>query len=442
MTTRSVATRPTRSSVSSSSARASSTRVIPSTSRSTTAQTYNSLRTNSRPTITTGSRATNTRANSSVRSVANVNRSNRSISTPRANNSRPIRVVNNNYNENNIMIGGSRRSYPRPYGYSSSYPRVTTRVVRPIGIHVGIGYNGFGFGFNYGYPYPYTYPYSYRYPRYRSVRYYDPYYIPTSSYYYNYAPYYAPIVRIYNPVVPPTQVIIKEVAVASPTQQVVMQEPVVDEGLPLQTQLIEGALRDGGEGRKAAVRGLGQFRNLHSVAVLVDVVINDVDAEVRAAAAMSLGEIGDPAGYEALLRSAASEHEESAKLAAEAAMAQIKLIAGEDSVYVSPKMPPMNTGDVELGQHLEALRFGDDPSRKEAADNLAGYPGTQSVAALIDTLMNDARDNVREASAESLGKLGDRIALPFLRATQINDPDKSVREEASDAVEKIYDKII
>ena len=353
-------------------------------------------------------------------------------------------MVNNNYNENNIRIGGSigigsRRDYPRPYNYR--YPNSSVRVVRPIGIHVGIGSGGWGFGFSYGYPYPYTYPYRYSYPRYRSIRYYDPIYYPTSNYYYNYAPYYAPIVRIYNPVVPPTQIIVKEVAVAAPAQQVVYQEPVV-ESVPLQTQLMGSALREDVDNRKTAVRGLGQFPNLHSVATLVDVVINDVDAEVRAAAAMSLGEIGDPAGYEALLRCAASEHEESTKLAAEAAMAQIKLTAGEDSVYVSPKMPPMNTGDVELGQHLEALRFGDDESRKEAAENLSAFGGTQSVAALIDTLLNDARDNVREASAESLGKLGDRIALPFLRAAQINDPDKSVREEASDAVKEIYDKII
>ena len=271
------------------------------------------------------------------------------------------------------------------------------------------------------------------------MRYYDPIYIPTPSYYYNYVPYYtyAPVVRIYNPA-PPTQVIVKEVAVAPPT---VIQEPAV-EAVPLQVQLIGSALREGDEVRTSAVLELGKFHNLSSVAALVDVVINDVSPEVRAAAATSLGEIGDPAGYEALLRGAASEQEESAKSAAEAAMGQIKLKAGEESVYVSPKMPPMNTGDMELGQHLEALRFGDDQSRKEAADNLRGFPGTQSVAALIDTLMNDGRDNVRETSAKSLGELGDRLALPFLRAAQINDPDKSVREAASGAVEKIYVKII
>jgi len=56
--------------------------------------------------------------------------------------------------------------------------------------------------------------------------------------------------------------------------------------------------------------------------------------------------------------------------------------------------------------------------------------------------VNDAREEVREASARSLGVLGDWIALPFLRAAQINDPDKSVREAVSNAVKKIYDRII
>ena len=163
---------------------------------------------------------------------------------------------------------------------------------------------------------------------------------------------------------------------------------------------------------------------------------------LSAAAARSLAEIADPAAYEALLRSAAAEQEEDVRQAAQKAAERIKNLHGEEKLYVSPKMPPMNEGIVELGIYLEDLRYGTAELRRKAADKLQEYKGTQSVAALLDALVNDADEKVREEAAESLGDLGDRMALPFLKWSRYNDPDKTVRKKAEEAVEEIYHTIL
>jgi hypothetical protein len=79
--------------------------------------------------------------------------------------------------------------------------------------------------------------------------------------------------------------------------------------------------------------------------------------------------------------------------------------------------------------------------RRQAADALAKQPGTQSVAALIDTLVNDNDARVRADAAESLGKLNDRMAGDFLQWVAENDTDKSVQRETHVAIEKIGNTI-
>ena len=110
-------------------------------------------------------------------------------------------------------------------------------------------------------------------------------------------------------------------------------------------------------------------------------------------------------------------------------------------LYVGRIMPPMNHGKKRLGRYLENLRFGSAGTRKRAAKKLDAYASTQAVAGLINALVNDSNDDVREEVAESLGKIGDRMTLPFLRANRYNDPDRSLREEAAKAIERIYNTI-
>ena len=83
-----------------------------------------------------------------------------------------------------------------------------------------------------------------------------------------------------------------------PTPPVVVQSPTVH--VSRQYRLIIKAIREGSQDRKLAARELAEYRNIASVAVLMDVLFNDGDAEVRRAAARSLGEIGDPRAIEPL----------------------------------------------------------------------------------------------------------------------------------------------
>jgi len=210
-----------------------------------------------------------------------------------------------------------------------------------------------------------------------------------------------------------------------------------------QAELFDQVLRDESEERVKAAVELGDYQDISSVAILIDVLINDADSVVRAAAATSLGKIGDTMAYEALLRSAEAEHEPQMQEAAQKASEIIKkaIETGGLYVYVSSVFPPMNDGKVELAQYLEDMRFGSDDVRGNAAKELVNYKGTQATAALLNALINDDNAGVRKETAESLGKIGDRMTLPFLKWSCDNDPDESVRKEADKAVEKIYDTI-
>ena len=225
----------------------------------------------------------------------------------------------------------------------------------------------------------------------------------------------------------------------------VYSEPVVVQEVLLhvseQRDFVDMVLRASEDERKAAALKLREYKNIASVAVLIDVLINDGSSAVRAVAAESLGEIGEPAAYEALVRSAVAEEDERVREKADEAIEQIHKRADDKQLYLSRRMPPMNEGKKKLPEHLEDLRYGDQKTRREAADELKEYHGTQAVAALINVLINDPSDDVRERAIESLGEIGDRMALPFLRWTRYNDPEESVREDAEEAIDKMYDTI-
>jgi len=239
-------------------------------------------------------------------------------------------------------------------------------------------------------------------------------------------------------VTPAPQVIVQQVG-ATPSPSVTYIEAPLRQ--TEQEKWIDDLMRGTNDDRKLAAEQLGQYKNISAVAALLDALINDGSDLVRSAAAQSLGRISDPASYEALLRAAAVEPLGTARQEMEAAAERIRTTVGQDNLYVSPKMPPMNQGDEKLGQYLEALRYGNAKAREEAADALEKYPGTQTTAALINILINDFNAEVREEAAESFQKIRDRMALPFLKWAQRNDPDKDVRKDSEKAVENIYHTI-
>ncbi len=266
---------------------------------------------------------------------------------------------------------------------------------------------------------------------------------PSSSYfslglgYYSY-PYYWGGVHYYDPY--PRVIYTSAANYAYEPYQPAQTSPAVPLQLSEHDQLIDQVLRDKDDQRIDAARRLRQFDDLRTVAVLIDVMINDGNSQVRAMAAESLGQIADPAAYEPLVRTAAADDDD-VRASAEQAISTLQARVDKDNLRLSRRMPPMNEGREELALYLEDLRYGDADTRKKTAEKLRNFQGTQAVAGLINALMNDPYDEVRENAAESLGKIGDRMALPFLKVVQYTDSDKDVRKDSEKSVEKIYNRI-
>jgi HEAT repeat protein len=249
---------------------------------------------------------------------------------------------------------------------------------------------------------------------------------------YSYRPWPETVI-IHEPVVVERHVIVRE------PETIIIQE--VDEAASRQEKLIGQLLLAQPDDRESAACELSQFEGIAVVAALIDALINDAEVKVRTAAAVSLGKIADPLAFEALVRSSKAEQDKTAIEAATIAVQNIKDKMGQEQIYVSERFPPMNEGKPELGRYLEDLRLGSADQRRHAAKELRHYIGTQAVAALINTLINDPDESVREETAESLGKITDHMALPFLEVARLSDPNEDVREEADEAIDKIRDCI-
>lgn len=210
--------------------------------------------------------------------------------------------------------------------------------------------------------------------------------------------------------------------------------------VPREQFLIEAVLRRGRGDRILAILELRDYKKITSVAVLIDALINDYNDDVRAEAAHSLGVIGLPIAYEALVRGGSREKAPEVCDAIDNAIKSIKEKTGSEIPHIS-KMPTSRHGTQKLADYLEDLHYGGAETRETAVKNLRSYKDTRAVAALINTLINDPDKKVRKEAAESLGEIGDRMALPFLRSARNNDIENSVQKEARQAIKEIYDNI-
>ena len=266
---------------------------------------------------------------------------------------------------------------------------------------------GFHIGFSSWDSYPSTY---WGYNHY----YYDPY---CSQNRYNYYNDYYPKTIYYEPLV-------------------VVTAPQIH--LSRQEQLIKSLLFESAEKREDDAYELGDYRNISSIAALTDTMINDAEPAVRAASAYSLGKIENPMAYEGLMRCASAENDEQVRESAFNGAKHIKEINGSTFLIIREKYPPMNLGKDTLGERLELLRFGTEHQRRIASSQLCENKGTQTVAALINVAINDSDHRVRKEAIESLGKIGDIMAIPFLKYIEVNDNNRSVCREAKVAIARIH----
>ena len=151
--------------------------------------------------------------------------------------------------------------------------------------------------------------------------------------------------------------------------------------------------------RREAAYALGETRSRSAVTPLVDVLATDKEASVRAAAAIALGRIGDPAAASALAR-------------------VLSGLPGKGKKKPKGEIDPfvMTAAARALGQVHSAA----------------------SVDVLIATLSNESvAADVRREAAAALGQIGDSSAVPALRAA-LASGDPYVSEAARSALWKLH----
>jgi HEAT repeat protein/beta-lactamase regulating signal transducer with metallopeptidase domain len=145
--------------------------------------------------------------------------------------------------------------------------------------------------------------------------------------------------------------------------------------------------------------------------------LKDEDAEVRAAAAQSLGKLEDSRAVPALL---AVIGDRDAKVRAAAAEALGKFTDPRAVSALSSLL-----GDPELDV------------RKQALDALAEYESGVPVAGVL-RLLNDSDADLRHNAAHALGRFGDRSAGAAL-APLVRDPSPDVRQAAIESIADLHD---
>ncbi|MBZ0286141.1 MAG: HEAT repeat domain-containing protein, partial [Anaerolineae bacterium] len=142
--------------------------------------------------------------------------------------------------------------------------------------------------------------------------------------------------------------------------------------------------------------------------------LHDDDPRLRAAAAKSLGEIGDAAAVPELLRSMNTDPDGNIRWQASGALSKI--------------------GEAAVPGLAEALKDDDWKVRRSAAEALAGMREPAAIPSLIE-VMTDRNDVVRQAVANALESMG-TIAVPKLIEC-LSSRDGNVSRTAAEMLQRI-----
>ena len=145
--------------------------------------------------------------------------------------------------------------------------------------------------------------------------------------------------------------------------------------------------------------------------------LQDENADVRRAAAHSLGRLKDSRAVPGLI-GALKDSDPGVRASAAEALAEL-----EDSRAVAPLAALLNDPSTEV--------------KRRALDALSHFEDSVPPAAII-RLLGDADAEVRHSAAHLAGKLRDRSAMPAL-VRLVGDPNSDVREAAIEAIGELKD---
>jgi HEAT repeat protein len=197
--------------------------------------------------------------------------------------------------------------------------------------------------------------------------------------------------------------------------------------------------------RTVAAAALGEVPGEHEGTAALGFALTDEEAEVRAAAARSLGRLGDPLACPSLL-GATTDPEPVVRAAAvralvgidnPIALARYREIVAEEPVNAVVVAAIEGLGCSGMDQDLTLLMSlclsRDHEVAKAAARALEGYAAHRATAALLG-LLDHPRWDVRRTAAEVLGRRADDTAVdPLCRARDM-ERDELVREAVTGAL--------
>ncbi|MDT7689957.1 MAG: hypothetical protein QOE46_2716 [Acidobacteriota bacterium] len=192
-------------------------------------------------------------------------------------------------------------------------------------------------------------------------------------------------------------------------------EALVRHGPRVTDLLIEQLGSEDLEIRKAAVVALGRIGDARAVPALVEAL--DDDAELMIAAADALAKIGDARAFDSLLA----------------------LVGDHSAVVRQAVVGALNSlGSPEMPGRVLPLLSDPDPNVRESAVKIAGYFGYPECADLLLQRCRDEDERVRRAAVEHLPYLEDERATPALvRALRHETP--KVRAAAASAMAQSED---
>ena len=181
--------------------------------------------------------------------------------------------------------------------------------------------------------------------------------------------------------------------------------------------------------RRLAVEGLWEDEKTNLIAPLADLLGRDAAAEVRAAAATSLGRYI----YLGLMEDIAQRHADAAEAALRAAwrrpgeVNEVRRRALESLAYM--ETPGLN-------EMIRSAYYDEDALMRQSAVFAMGRTGDARWSRLVIEETNSPDPAMRFEAAQAAGEMGLRPAVqPLIRL--VDDPDSSVREAAVAALGKI-----